>query len=54
MTAIAAGMSHSLALKDGRVIAWGFNDSGQATVPVEAQSGVTAIAAGSVSMAIGP
>jgi hypothetical protein len=46
VTAIAAGLNHSLALKDGRVIAWGYNHFGQATVPVDAQSGVTAIAAG--------
>ena len=39
-------MTHSLALKDGRVLAWGRNDCGQTSVPVEAQSGVTAIAAG--------
>ncbi len=31
---------------DGSVVAWGDNDNGQATVPVAAQSGVTAIAAG--------
>lgn len=46
VTAISAGLGHSLALKDGRVLAWGLNDSGQATVPPEAESGVTAIAAG--------
>ena len=30
----------------GTVVAWGANDDGQTTVPVAAQSGVTAIAAG--------
>jgi hypothetical protein len=30
----------------GSVVAWGLNDSGQTTVPIAAQSGVTAIAAG--------
>ena len=45
--AIAAGDGYTVALKSGgRVIAWGDDDFGQATVPVEAQSGVTAIAAG--------
>jgi alpha-tubulin suppressor-like RCC1 family protein len=49
VTAIAAGIVHSLALKqDGSVIAWGCplnNDYGQCNVPVAAASGVTAIAA---------
>uniref|UniRef100_A0AAU1IBD6 Ig domain-containing protein n=1 Tax=Streptomyces sp. NBC_00180 TaxID=2903632 RepID=A0AAU1IBD6_9ACTN len=46
-TAIAAGGSHSLALKaGGTVVAWGDNSAGQATVPDEAASGVIAIAAG--------
>jgi hypothetical protein len=46
VTAIAAGTNHSLALKsDGTVVAWGDNDSGQATVPA-GLSGVVAIAAG--------
>jgi alpha-tubulin suppressor-like RCC1 family protein len=35
-----------LALKDGTVIAWGNNRYGESTVPPEAQSGVSAIAAG--------
>ncbi len=44
--AIAAGGSHSLALKaDGTVVAWGLNDSGQTNVPV-GLSGVTDIEAG--------
>jgi alpha-tubulin suppressor-like RCC1 family protein len=46
VTAIASGRYHALALKDGKVIAWGDNGSGQTTVPVEAQSGVTVIASG--------
>ena len=37
-----------MALKDdGSVVAWGFNSSGQTTMPATAQTGVTAIAAGS-------
>ncbi len=49
MTAIAAGLRHSLALKqDGSVLAWGCGDVdyGQCTAPAAAASGVTAIAAG--------
>src|SRR5437764_1096363 len=47
MTAIAVGANHTVALTaDGSVLAWGLNDSGQATVPAAALSGVTAIAAG--------
>ena len=46
VTAIAAGGDHTVALKnDGTVVAWGYNDSGQTTVPA-GLSGVTAIAAG--------
>jgi len=46
VTAIAAGYADSVALKDdGTVVAWGSNDSGQATVP-RGLSGVTMIAAG--------
>src|SRR5713226_5539063 len=44
--AIAAGASHSLALKsDGTVVAWGDNFYGQSAVPADMTS-VTAIAAG--------
>jgi alpha-tubulin suppressor-like RCC1 family protein len=46
--AIAAGDAHSVVLKrDGSVIAWGANGSGQATVPLEARSQIIAISAGS-------
>jgi hypothetical protein len=43
---MAAGGNHSLALKsDGTVLAWGYNESGQSTVPA-GLSGVVAIAGG--------
>ena len=46
-THIAAGFLHSVALKaDGTVVAWGWNDSGQGTVPA-GLTGVVAVAAGS-------
>ena len=51
VTAIAAGASHSLALKsDGTVVAWGCAgiDCGQCSVP-SGLSGVTAIAAGALT-----
>ena len=43
--AVAAGAFHALALQDGRVIGWGYNDWGQASAP-ESMSNVVAIAAG--------
>ena len=46
VTAIAAGDSHTIALKDGAVLAWGDNGSGQCDIPASANSGVTAIADG--------
>ena len=46
VTAIATQADIALAVKGGRVIAWGCNDGGEGTVPAEAQSGVTAVAAG--------
>ncbi|MSU40953.1 MAG: hypothetical protein EXS28_04470, partial [Pedosphaera sp.] len=46
VVAIAAGVYHTVALKqDGTVVAWGKNDDGQTTVPA-GLSGVVAIAAG--------
>lgn len=45
VTAIAAGNTHTLALRDGAVAAWGSNGSRETTVPTLAKSGVTAIAA---------
>lgn len=46
---ISSGVGFSLALKtDGSVVAWGNNSNGQATVPLTAQSGVIAIAAGGI------
>ncbi len=50
---IAAGHYHSLALKNGRVWAWGDNSAGQIDVPVAAQSAVSNMAAGAeFSMAL--
>ena len=51
VTAIAMGGfwyfgCHNLALKDGRVHAWGNDASGQCTIPANALSGVTGISAG--------
>src|SRR6266446_3071821 len=53
--AIAAGGSHSLALKsDGSVVAWGSNGAGESTVPANL-TGVIAIAAGGYhSLALNP
>jgi len=48
VTAIAAG-NHTVALRnDGSVVTWGDNRYGLANVPVAAQSGVVAIAAGAI------
>src|SRR5262249_55255808 len=44
--AIAAGRTHGLALKNGKVIAWGSDSYGESEAPQEALSGVDAIAAG--------
>ena len=46
VTAIAGGWAHTIALKDGAVLAWGDNRYGQTTIPAAAQSGVSAIASG--------
>ena len=46
VTAIAGGNSHTVALKNGAVFAWGNNYDGQCTMPTSATSGVTAIGAG--------
>jgi hypothetical protein len=47
VVAIAAGVTHCLALRsDGTLVAWGFDSDGQASIPA-GLSGVTAIAAGS-------
>ena len=44
--AIEGGYYHTIALKDGAVLAWGNNEFGQCTIPTAAQSGVSAIAGG--------
>lgn len=46
VSAFSAGWYHNLAVKDGRVWAWGNNTNGQCTVPVLAQSEVVDVAAG--------
>lgn len=43
--AVAAGMNHSMALQNGRVVVWGDNSYGQLNVPADATN-VVAIAAG--------
>ncbi|HEX9046120.1 MAG TPA: immunoglobulin domain-containing protein, partial [Verrucomicrobiae bacterium] len=50
VTAIAAGMQDTLALKaDGTLVAWGYNNNGQTNVPA-GLNGVTAIACGDYHM----
>ncbi|MEI6274063.1 MAG: hypothetical protein WCQ03_11390, partial [Phycisphaerae bacterium] len=44
VSAIAGGTFHTIALKNGEVLAWGRNDNGQCTIPASAKSGVSAIA----------
>ncbi|MSR33540.1 MAG: hypothetical protein EXS12_01840 [Phycisphaerales bacterium] len=46
VSAIAGGSNHTIALKGGAVLAWGYNYHDQCTIPAAAQSGVTAIAGG--------
>ena len=46
VSAIAGGYYHTIALKNGAVLAWGNNSYGQCTIPASALSGVTAIAGG--------
>ena len=46
VSSIAAGYNHSLAVKNGRVWAWGENSAGQTNVPILAESGVTNVAGG--------
>ena len=46
VTAISAGEYHTLAISNGTVLAWGYNNDGQTTVPAGLNS-VAAIAAGS-------
>ena len=46
ITAIVGGTYHTIALKDGAVLAWGYNGYGQCNIPAAAQSGVSAIAGG--------
>ena len=46
VSAIAGGTDHTIALKNGGVLAWGSDRFGQCTIPTAAQSGVSAIAGG--------
>ncbi len=46
VSAVAAGLYHTIALKGGTVLAWGWNTYGQCTIPSSATSGVSAIACG--------
>jgi len=43
---IGGGIAHTIALKGGKVLAWGSNSFGQCTIPTAADSGVTAVATG--------
>ena len=43
---IAGGDFHTIALKAGTVLAWGYNGQGQCNIPADANSGVSAIAGG--------
>ena len=45
VSAIAGGSNHTIALKNGGVLAWGRTSEGQCTIPDSASSGVSAIAA---------
>ena len=49
VTAIANGYYHTVALKNGGVLAWGNNGQGQCTIPAAALSGVTDIAGGVIN-----
>ena len=46
VTAIASGQLTTIALKDGGVLAWGYNQYGQCNVPNSAKSDVSRIASG--------
>ena len=46
VTAIAGGRFHTVALKNGSVLAWGRNDEGQCSVPASATSNVIRISTG--------
>ena len=47
LSTISTGANHSLALRsDGTTIAWGNNDSGQCSIPVPAQTQISAVSAG--------
>ena len=45
ITDIACGRNHAVALKNGKIYAWGRNIEGQCTIPASAESGVTDIQA---------
>ena len=46
VSAIACGYAHTIALKNGEVLAWGSNYSNQCIIPNSATIGVSAIAGG--------